>query len=584
MSQASLTALQQRPRSRRRSFQRHRSQRHSTRLGHRARAGARTTLGGGEITAILALAGATDVITFSGGFPDPATFPAGMLADIAARLIAERAGGRAAVLGNRGPRRRPRLRLRAAGSARGPRARRGRADDHQRRHRLHGTARQELPRSRRRRRRGGADLPGRASWRSAATRPTCAACPSTTTGMRVDVLADLLAAGLRPKIVYTIPDYQNPTGLSMSADRRTELVGLARRYGFLILRTSRTGSSQLRAAPPPRQPVVAGARRGAAGGHVLQDLLAPASGWAGRPGRPRSSAGSWSPSRTPTSARARSASGCSRNTAGAGTWTARSSTSRALYARRAALMTQALAAHMPDGTTWTTPRGGFYVWLTAPDGVDTVALSAAAAGPEGRLRARTARSTLATRGAPQIRLAYSRVADELIDEGIRRIGDVVRDRVGGTVSDESLGDAASHFTTEAQGEPAGPGRYVNVDAITPGRVRARARVPAGAGPAGDDELRQLRARRRSAAARARGGADRHRARRRVHLRPGRRRARHAQGGRRGGAAWVPHGAWTTDSHCLEIDVFAPPRESLLKLAAAQAAEARRKQAGSDGRG
>src|SRR5437764_15211239 len=44
-------------------------------------------LGGGEITAILALAGATDVITFSGGFPDPQTFPAEVLAGIAARLI-----------------------------------------------------------------------------------------------------------------------------------------------------------------------------------------------------------------------------------------------------------------------------------------------------------------------------------------------------------------------------------------------------------------------------------------------------------------------------------------------------------------
>src|SRR5258706_4812208 len=46
-------------------------------------------LGGGEITAILALAGATDVITFSGGFPDPATFPSEVLAEIARRLIAE---------------------------------------------------------------------------------------------------------------------------------------------------------------------------------------------------------------------------------------------------------------------------------------------------------------------------------------------------------------------------------------------------------------------------------------------------------------------------------------------------------------
>src|SRR6185312_8733208 len=46
-------------------------------------------LGGGEITAILALAGATDVITFSGGFPDPATFPTELLSGIASRLIAQ---------------------------------------------------------------------------------------------------------------------------------------------------------------------------------------------------------------------------------------------------------------------------------------------------------------------------------------------------------------------------------------------------------------------------------------------------------------------------------------------------------------
>src|SRR5262245_65766318 len=56
----------------------------SARLARRAR-----VLGGGEITAILALAGATDVITFSGGFPAPETFPTEILADIAARLIAE---------------------------------------------------------------------------------------------------------------------------------------------------------------------------------------------------------------------------------------------------------------------------------------------------------------------------------------------------------------------------------------------------------------------------------------------------------------------------------------------------------------
>src|SRR5215472_5167934 len=56
----------------------------SARLARRAQ-----TLGGGEITAILALAGASEVITFSGGFPDPQTFPAGVLAQISGRLLAE---------------------------------------------------------------------------------------------------------------------------------------------------------------------------------------------------------------------------------------------------------------------------------------------------------------------------------------------------------------------------------------------------------------------------------------------------------------------------------------------------------------
>src|SRR6202034_1328503 len=59
--------------------------------------------------------------------------------------------------------------------------------------------------------------------------------PMDDEGMQVDVLADLLRGGLRPKFLYTIPDHQNPTGLSLTAERRTELVELARRYRFLIL-------------------------------------------------------------------------------------------------------------------------------------------------------------------------------------------------------------------------------------------------------------------------------------------------------------------------------------------------------------
>jgi 2-aminoadipate transaminase len=105
--------------------------------------------------------------------------------------------------------------------------------------------------------------------------------------------------------------------------------------------------------------------------------------------------------------------------------------SRALYARRAGLMAKALAEHMPEGTSWTTPGGGFFTWVTAPDGIDTVALSPAA----------SARKVAYVPGAPfyaegggmsQLRLAFSRVADDLIGEGTGRLAGLFRTALHGS--------------------------------------------------------------------------------------------------------------------------------------------------------
>src|SRR5579859_3932666 len=139
------------------------------------------------------------------------------------------------------------------------------------------------------------------------------------------------------------------------------------------------------------------------------------------------------------------------------------------------------------------------------------------------------------------------------------------------MSSETRGDAASHFTTEAQGERGGVGRFVNVDAVTPVEF-----LPGlGFRPVlGQKAMTNF-----------------------VSFAPGAVAPRHVHEEeqivvvlegeftfdldgdirvmRKGDVAvvpsWVPHGAWTTDTHCLEIDVFAPPRSSLLKLAEAQAA-------------
>jgi quercetin dioxygenase-like cupin family protein len=145
----------------------------------------------------------------------------------------------------------------------------------------------------------------------------------------------------------------------------------------------------------------------------------------------------------------------------------------------------------------------------------------------------------------------------------------VTDVTGQPGAADSLGDADSHFTTEALGEPDGPGRFVHVADIAPVEF-----LPGlGFRPVlGQRVMTNF-----------------------VSFGPGAQAPRHVHEEEqfvivldgelvfdldgdvrtmRSGdvaviPAWVPHGAWTTDSHCHEIDVFCPPRQSLLKLAAAQ---------------
>jgi 2-aminoadipate transaminase len=59
--------------------------------------------------------------------------------------------------------------------------------------------------------------------------------PGDRGGLRVDLLADRLAGGLRPRLVYVVANFDNPTGATLTAERRHELARLADRYGFVIL-------------------------------------------------------------------------------------------------------------------------------------------------------------------------------------------------------------------------------------------------------------------------------------------------------------------------------------------------------------
>src|SRR5580658_9923689 len=390
-------------------------------------------LGGGEITAILSLAGATDVITFSGGFPAPETFPIDVLTEISGRLLAQDAAVAlqySPTEGLAGLRDYLDGRLAALEGVRpGPGE-------------LMVTS-------------GGIDCMELIAKSFVDTGDLVAVesptylgavmafrgyeaellpVPVDGDGLRVVALDDLLRAGHRPKLLYTIPDYQNPTGLSLAADRRPALAELARRYGFLILEDvayRELGfavghlSGQESTADGPRPPSL---------WSLAPDVVVQAGtfskiffpgvrlGWAAGP--------------ADVIAQLAIAKQNSDQCSGAlgqrmleeygrgGHLDAQLVASRALYARRAGLITAALAEHMPAGTTWTTPRGGFFTWLTAPEGVDTVALSAAAR--EAKVAYVPGKPFYPDGSGPrQLRLAYSRVSDELIPEGVRRLAALI---------------------------------------------------------------------------------------------------------------------------------------------------------------
>jgi 2-aminoadipate transaminase len=70
-------------------------------------------------------------------------------------------------------------------------------------------------------------------------------------GLRTDVLEDLLVAGLRPKLLYTVPNFQNPSGATLPLERRRHLAQLADRFGFLIVEDDPYGVLRFRGEHVP---------------------------------------------------------------------------------------------------------------------------------------------------------------------------------------------------------------------------------------------------------------------------------------------------------------------------------------------
>jgi DNA-binding transcriptional MocR family regulator len=87
-------------------------------------------------------------------------------------------------------------------------------------------------------------------------------------------------------------------------------------------------------------------------------------------------------------------------------------------------MDEALAAHMPEGCRWTEPRGGFFTWLRLPWQIDTATLRSAATAARVAFVAGRPFYTDG-RASNEMRLAFCRMPEDRIDEGVRRLASVV---------------------------------------------------------------------------------------------------------------------------------------------------------------
>lgn len=252
------------------------------------------------------------------------------------------------------------------------------------------------------------------------------------------MLDDLKTEGVRAKYLYTIPTFQNPGGTTMTLERRQKLVELAAERDLLILEDN--PYSMLRfdgeAVPTLRSLDTHGS---VAYLGTFSKIFAPGVrlGWIEAPSAILSR----------INLVKQAADLCSSTFSQLVVsrfflehdWQEYIARLCDLYRGRRDAMLEALEAHFPEGTTWTQPEGGLFIWATLPGVVDTTDLLARALR-ENVAFVPGAGAFLDGTGGNSMRLNFSAVPEESIVEGIRRLGAVIKE-----VMDlaESLGVSAA---------------------------------------------------------------------------------------------------------------------------------------------
>ncbi|MBB5958696.1 DNA-binding transcriptional MocR family regulator [Saccharothrix tamanrassetensis] len=233
-------------------------------------------------------------------------------------------------------------------------------------------------------------------------------------------------AGQRVKFLYTIPNFHNPAGVTLAVRRRAEVLEICRSHGILVVEDNPYGLlgfdgvtyPALRSTDPDNVVYLGSFSKTFAAGLRVGWVLAP------HAVREKLVLAAESATLCPPTLNQLIVS----RYLSTHDWKGQVKTYREAYRERRDAAISALEQHMPVGSTWNKPNGGFYVWLTVPEGIDTKAMLP---------RAITQRVAYASGtgfyadglGSRQLRISYCYPTPERIREGVRRLANVIKDEL-----------------------------------------------------------------------------------------------------------------------------------------------------------
>jgi 2-aminoadipate transaminase len=267
--------------------------------------------------------------------------------------------------------------------------------------------------------------------------------PIDENGMVTDNLEEALRTG--PKFIYVLPNFQNPTGVTLSIERRRQLIDLADRYGVPIVEDDPYGQLRFEGDHLPsvvsldnqfRENSDACYRGNVIYLSTFSKILAPGIrlAWVVAPSeviRKLVQAKQAADLHTATFNQMVAFEVARGGFIDRHVWLI-----RRVYSERRNIMLEAMRQHFPPGVSWTHPQGGLFLWVTLPEGLNSAEV----------LKIAVERKVAFVPGAPfypsgggenTMRINFSNASPEKIREGIARLGAVLHEMLG-TITKKNL--------------------------------------------------------------------------------------------------------------------------------------------------